>query len=99
MVADNSLLLEHALDITFYDLPASASVRLDFPVAAGAEIPILTSLPAVHLGASYAGGTMGMRSFSITPRRLEFDLENAPASLPLLLHIRSRSAFVYGWLQ
>ena len=99
MVAENSLLLQHALDITFFGLPATASVRIDFPIAAGAEIPMSTSTPVVRLGASYGGGAIGMRNFSITPRRLQFDLENAPASLPLLLHILSRNAFAYGWLQ
>jgi hypothetical protein len=99
MVADNSVLLQHALDITFFGLPATASVRIDFPIAAGAEIPMSTSSPAVRLGASYSGAAMTVSSFSLTPRRLQFDLENAPASLPLLLHIESRSAFVQGWLQ
>lgn len=99
MAAENSVLLQHALDITFFGLPSTASVRIDLPIAAGAEIPMSTSTPAVHLGARYSGGAMTVSSFSLTPRRLQFDLENAPASLPLLLHIQSRSAFVQGWLQ
>jgi hypothetical protein len=99
MAAENSGLLRHALDLTFFGLPATASVRLDFPIASDAEIPLSASVPAVLLGARYAGGAMGMRSFSITPRRLQFELENAPDSLPLLVHIQSRSAFVHGWLQ
>jgi hypothetical protein len=55
--------------------------------------------PAVRLGASYGSGGMAVSGFALTPRRLEFELDNAPASLPLLVHVLSRSSFVYGWLQ
>jgi hypothetical protein len=99
MSADSTALLHHALDITFYDLPASAAIRLDFPVSAGATIPMALSTPAVRLGASYGGGGMAANGFSLTPRRFELELENAPAALPLLVHVLSRSSFVYGWLQ
>lgn len=99
MSADSTALLHHALDITFYDLPSNAVIRLDFPGSAGAMIPMTLATPAVRLGASYGSGGMAVSGFALTPRRLEFELDNAPASLPLLVHVLSRSSFVYGWLQ
>jgi hypothetical protein len=99
MSADSTALLHHALDITFYDLPSSAMIRLDFPGGAGAMIPMSLATPAVRLGASYGSGGISVDGFALTPRRLEFELGNAPASLPLLVHVLSRSNFVYGWLQ
>ncbi len=99
MAAENSALLQHALDITFYDLPSSASIRLDFPIETGAAIPMLRATPSVRLGASYGGGEMAIRGLSIQPRRIEFDVENAPATLPLLVHILCGGRFIHGWVQ
>lgn len=99
MAAEDSALSQHALDMTFYDLPSSASVRIDFPIETGALIPIPVATPAVRLGAGYGGGEMAIRGLSIQPRRIEFDIENAPATLPLVVHILCGGPFVHGWLQ
>ena len=72
MAAENNALLQHALDLTFYGLPSSASVRLDFPIETGAIIPMPRATPSVRLGASYGGGEMAIRGLSIQPRRIEF---------------------------
>ncbi len=99
MAAENNALLQHALDLTFYGLPSSASVRLDFPIETGAIIPMPRATPSVRLGASYGGGEMAIRGLSIQPRRIEFDIENAPATLPLLVHILCGGRFIHGWVQ
>ncbi|MDQ0252259.1 hypothetical protein J2W22_004347 [Sphingomonas kyeonggiensis] len=99
MAAENSASLQHALDLTFYDLPSSASIRLEFPIETGAVIPVLVATPSVRLGASYGGGEMVIRGLSIQPRRIEFDIENAPATLPLLVHVLCSGPFLHGWLQ
>ena len=42
---------------------------------------------------------MAIRGLSIQPRRIEFDIENAPATLPLLVHILCGGRFIHGWVQ
>lgn len=98
MAVENNALL-HALDLTFFDLPSSASIRLEFPIEAGAVIPMAVTTPSVRLGASFGDGEMTIGSFSIGPRRIEFDIENAPAKLPLVLQVICSAPFLHGWLQ
>lgn len=99
MAAENGALLQHALDLTFYDLPSSASIRLDLPIETGALIPMAVATPSVRLGASYGDGEMTIGRFSLGPRRIEFDIENAPAKLPLCIQVLCNAPFLHGWLQ
>lgn len=99
MAADDGTLLRQTLEITFHDLPASATVRLDFAPEAGAELLIAASVPTIRLGASFGGGQMGIQSLSLTPRRLQFEVSGAPSRLPLIVSIHSAAPFVHGWLQ
>lgn len=98
MAADTDQLRRHQLDFTLYNLP-SATVRLDFPKEANAEIIMLSAIPAVTLGASYAGAPVIIKSLSLQPRRLLFDIESPPTLLPLTLQIACNGPFVFGWIQ
>lgn len=99
MSAEYPALTRHIINITFHDLPSTAPVRIDFPIDTDAIVPMSLSTPTLSLGASYGGGAMTLSALSLTPRRIQFNLEDAPASLPLTVGLVSNSAFLFGWLQ
>jgi hypothetical protein len=98
MAADTFQLPRHQIGFTLYDLP-SATVRLDLPKEADAEIIMLRAISTIDLGASYIGEPVTFKSLSIQPRRLLFEIESAPSLLPLTLQIACKGPFVFGWIQ
>lgn len=98
MVADTNPILRHQLDFVLHDLP-SGTVRIDFPVMAGAENVMLATVPTIQLGASYAASPALISNLFLQPRRIQFDITSPPALLPLKLQIRCNSPFMFGWLQ
>jgi hypothetical protein len=98
MGADTNPILRHQLDFTLHNLPSTA-VRIDFPVASGAEILLLTSIPTVRLGASYSDTPVLISNIFLQPQRIQFDITSPPPVLPITLQIKCNQAFVFGWLQ
>jgi hypothetical protein len=82
-----------------FGMPSTGWMRLDLPIASEACFTMLPWIPAVQLGASYGGGMMTLRNFQLQPRRLQFEIDGAPAELPLSLQIASPQPFLFGWLQ
>ncbi|HEX8380450.1 MAG TPA: hypothetical protein VF619_07875 [Allosphingosinicella sp.] len=99
MPIDPKRLTLHELSLVLYGLPSTATVRLDLPIASGASIAMLPWIPAVQLGASQGVGFMTLRNFRLQPRRLQFEVEGAPAELPLTLQVSSAQPYLFGWLQ
>lgn len=98
MTGDSGVLLRHQLDFTLYSLPAT-TVRIDFPVAAEAEIMMLAAMPTIRIGANYVASAIVINSLVIQPRRLQFEIANPPALLPIALQVLCRGPFVFGWLR
>ncbi|MGK6319614.1 hypothetical protein [Sphingomonas sp. DT-204] len=98
MVADTNPILRHQLDFVLHNLP-SGTVRIDFPATVGAENVMLTTMPTIQLGASYADSPALVSNLSLQPRRIQFDAVSPPALLPVTLQIRCNSPFIFGWLQ
>lgn len=95
MAADNSPALRHQLDFTFYNL-VPTTVRIYFPILEGAD---MTSGPLmVQIGAGYVDSALSIRNLLIQPRRIQFEIAQAPSLLPISLKIICPGAFVYGWL-
>jgi hypothetical protein len=98
MAAETFQLPRHQIDFTLYNLP-SATVRLDLPKEADAEIIMLQAMPTISLGAAYIGEPVIFKSLSIQPRRLLIEIESAPSMMPLTLQIACKGPFVFGWIQ
>ncbi|HEU0084804.1 MAG TPA: hypothetical protein VFQ87_18265 [Bradyrhizobium sp.] len=98
MAVDTFQLPCHQIDFTLHNLP-SATVRIDLPKEADAEITMLRAMPTIGLGVSYSGAPVIINSLSLQPRRLLFEVESPPSLLPLTLHIACKGAFVFGWIQ
>jgi len=98
MAADTNPVLLHQIDFMLYNLPET-TVRIDFPVAAVAEIMMLAAMPSVRIGANYIASAIVINNLLIQPRRLQFEVANTPALLPITLQILCRGPFVFGWLR
>ncbi|MGK6355773.1 hypothetical protein ACMGDH_11190 [Sphingomonas sp. DT-207] len=98
MVSDTHPILRHQIDFMLHNLP-SGTVRIEFPAAAGAENVMLTTVPTIQLGASYADAPALVSNLFVQPRRIQFDVTSPPALLPVTLQIKCSSPFIFGWLQ
>lgn len=98
MAAEANMLVRHQIDFILYNLPPS-TVSINLATTAGAENFMLTSIPMVRVGAAYIENQTQISNLYIRPRRIEMEIDTAPALLPLSLQITSRDPFVYGWLQ
>nr|WP_294814481.1 hypothetical protein [uncultured Sphingomonas sp.] len=98
MVSDTNPILRHQLDFVLHDL-SSGTVRIEFPATAEAENVMLTTMPAIQLGASYVGWPVLISNLFLQPRRIQFDVTNPPALLPVTLQIRCNGPFIFGLLQ
>jgi hypothetical protein len=98
MVSDTNPILRHQLDFVLHNLP-SGTVRIEFPATAGAENVMLTTMPAIQLGASYVDSPVLISNLFLQPRRIQFDVASPPALLPVTLQVRCNSPFIFGWLQ
>jgi hypothetical protein len=98
MVSDTNPILRHQLDFVLHGL-SPGTVRIEFPATAEAENVMLTTMPSILLGASYADSPALISNLSVQPSRIQFDVASPPALLPVTLQVRCNSPFIFGWLQ